>query len=280
MVTNDRVLKSIKLAAVAGGQVLMKYYNHELTITAKSNIHDIVTQADKGSQQAIVKTLQASLKGISIGFIGEEENLHSEGEYLFIIDPLDGTNNFASGFENFCVSIGVMHRNLILAGLIFDVLKNDFYYAKKGEGAFKNNERLNLRKEIPLDSAVILASFPSNSNLRALSLQQLAAITHLTRTFRVHGAVAHDLCSVADGVGNIVLNFRSNIWDLAAGYLIIDEAGGEVVDFQGQPLTFDSNSQKKYQIIAGEKKLLRKFLESAGEFLGGTSKREERGEGS
>lgn len=277
MVTSDILLKSIKQAAIAGGEVLMKYYKHDLTITAKSNIHDIVTQADKESQRAIVERLQSSLKGVPIGFIGEEENLHSKGEYLFIIDPLDGTNNFASGFENFCISIGVMRSNQIVAGLIFDVIKNDFYYAKKGEGAFRNDERLNLRKEIALESAVILVSFPSSSDLRTHSLQQLAALTHLTRTFRVHGAVAHDLCSIAAGVGDIVLNFRSNIWDLAAGYLIIHEAGGEMVDFQGRPLMFDNNKQKKYQIIAGEKKLLRKFLKGAEKFLVVLPEEERRG---
>lgn len=276
MVTSNILLKSIKQAAIAGGEVLMKYYKHDLTITAKSNIHDIVTQADKESQRAIVEALRSSLKGVRIGFIGEEENLHSEGEYLFIIDPLDGTNNFASGFENFCISIGVMHNNQIVVGLIFDAVKSDFYYAKKGEGAFKNGKRLNLTREIALESAVLLVSFPSSSDLRAHSLQQLAALTHLTRTFRVHGAVAHDLCSIAAGVGNIVLNFRSNIWDLAAGYLIIHEAGGEMVDFQGCPLMFDSNKQK-YQIIAGGKKLLRKFLEGAEKFLVGLPEEERRG---
>lgn len=257
-------LDILKKAALAGGKVLKKYFRKQIEVELKTSIHDIVTVADHEAQKTIVNSINKSIKGSflegRVGFIGEE-NLIAKGEYTFVIDPLDGTNNFAIGIDFFCVAIALFKGNNLLAGLIYDVVRDNFYWAEQGKGACKNGKKLRIEKNIKIRDAVLYASPPNVSTQRKRILNIIRDVSESVRTFRMAGSIALEICRVTEGVGNLALHGGCSIWDLAASKMILTEAGGAVLDLQGNELELNLSNIKINYFIAGEKKLILKFLE-------------------
>lgn len=261
----NNIIPLLEEAARAGGDVLRKYFKEtNLEISEKTNQHDIVTLADKEAQKVIIDILK--LKSVdcgldTFGIIGEE-GVDIAGEYRFVIDPLDGTNNFAGQFEYFCVSIGLLKGSEPIAGVVYDVMKDVVYSAEKGKGAYKNGKKLVFRGDIPLEQSVVVATLSSRPDMRNKGLEFLGAFFPLVRTIRLFGAVALDLCRMADGAGNILTNFSCKIWDIAAAVLIFRESGGVVVTPNGSPLVMDpENAMYKYSLIASDAVHIEKVVE-------------------
>lgn len=259
------MLSILKEAAIEAGAVLKKHFHKNEPSYAKGSDYNIVTPADKESQQIIIDSISKNAinKGLKrIGFICEE-NFESKGEYTFIVDPLDGTGNYAVGVDYFCVSLAVMFEGKILASVVYDVMGNDFYWAVKGEGAHKNNTVLHFNNSPApsLRQTLVVSTFPSEITARIESLQSFMKVLPLFRSFRVYGALALDMCRTVN-TKTMVLSFGPYIWDIAAASLFVEEARGKVLTWNGSPLDFDlQNSQKHYYLLAGEEKILQLFID-------------------
>ncbi|MFQ5452017.1 MAG: inositol monophosphatase family protein [Candidatus Paceibacterota bacterium] len=254
------MLDILQTAAKEGGEVLLDYFSRQddLVLQVKTTHQDFSTQADLEAQEIISKSIirQCTKKGIDkneIGFIGEE-NLHIHGKHLFIIDPLDGTANFASGLEHFSVSIGYIYNGSLEAGFIYEPIKNISFAAQKGKGAYKQEDGTNTRlsiKKVPLKDCVMNAHFSSVKKVSSQLFPMYQKLLPRVRKLREYGAVTTSMACLATNIFGLVINGHCMIWDIAAAKLIIEEAGGTLVDFTGKEVVFDTNQPKKaYKVIA------------------------------
>ena len=251
----------IQKAALAGGEVLLKYFRQErLEIVNKTTHQNIVTLADIESQKVIHKTVVSELHRIGIeenkiGFIGEEK-LHTKGKHTFVIDPLDGTSNFATGVEDFCVLIGYLHNENLQAGVMYFPTYNRWYVAEKGKGAYviKNDVKTKLQASHGLLKNTFLVSSLSYSDEIKLGVPgKVLAIKNLFRGVRMYGCAGTEIYLIAENIAGAALLAGCSIWDIAPGKLILDEAGFGMYDFSGHEIVFDlENPTKKYPFIACE----------------------------
>ena len=260
-------------AAKRGGEVLLSYYHKELHVSNKTSHQSLLTQADLHSQEEIVKYITSTMikKGVEkedFGFIGEE-NLSTSNTvpHLFIVDPLDGTNNFASGTDYFGVSIAYLFKNELQSGVIHRPTKNMFFTAKKGQGAYKifNGEtrRLSIRHTLIKDS-LILSYISSNAKAREQWFDAVELLNVKTRGTRIIGSCVLDMTLFSDprNNGNICLNSHTYLWDIAAAKLIVDEAGGALTDWQGNPIELHTeNSSITYQVLVCHPDNLKEIVE-------------------
>ncbi len=257
-VYNRRMFDVLAKAAHAGGKILLKYFRTtELDVIHKTDHQNIVTKADKESQKVIKEALIAEMKkkGVDekdIGFIGEED-LVQKGKHTFVIDPLDGTSNFASGLDYFCIPIGYFKDNELLAGIIIRPTTNEIFYAEKGQGAYVmrkgRKEKLQMQK-IDMRNAFILteAWTKVREDKQMLMADQFLAET---RGLRILGAIAIDIICLVENVATLIISDGPLIWDLAAGKIILEESGGGMYELDGSPIQLDLSSPKKhYALIA------------------------------
>jgi len=235
-------------AARAGGGVLEGYWRSlpRGSISEKKK-NDFVTRADKESEEAIVAAIREVYP--EDGFLGEEGGRRGSGEEArtWIIDPLDGTTNFIAGFPFWCVSVAARERGEIVAGVVWDPLRGELYAAERGGGAFRNGERLRVTEQPDLDGAFLSTGFPFRSKDRIdLYLALFRELFQHARAIRRAGSAALDLANVAAGVFDGFFEFRLSIWDIAAGALLIEEAGGRVTDFDG-----GSRHWERGNVVAG-----------------------------
>ena len=184
---------------------------------SKKGPKDFVTNSDKKTEKVLINELTKNKKKYSIlseeiGFIKNDDN-----DYIWVIDPIDGTTNFLHGIPHFCISIGLKFKDEIISGIIFDPIKNEIFYAEKNQGAFFNNHRIRVSKRKNLDECL----FATNKN--GLSSTDLNA--------RIFGSAALDLAYVASGRIDGYFQNGLNLWDIAAGTLIVKEAGGIVNNY-------------------------------------------------
>ena len=229
------LLDTASVAARAGGEILERYWRRLPggSISEKKK-NDFVTRADKESEEAIVARIRESFP--ADGFLGEEGGRHGSGDEArtWIIDPLDGTTNFIAGFPFWCVSVAVRERGEIVTGVVWDPLRGELYAAERGAGAFRNGSRLRVTEQPNLDGAFLSTGFPFRSKDRLdLYLALFRELFQHARAIRRAGSAALDLANVAAGVFDGFFEFRLSIWDIAAGSLLIEEAGGRVSDFDG-----------------------------------------------
>ena len=206
-----------------------------LTVTAKGP-KDFVSEIDRAAEAAIVDTIHASYPDHAIlaeEGTGRDGNVGSE--YLWIIDPLDGTTNFLHGFPQYCVSIALAHRNVVHQGVIYDPVRNDLFTATRGRGAFLNDRRIRVSKRTHLRDALIGTGFPfrDGSYLDTYLAMMKTMITE-TAGLRRPGAAALDLAYVAAGSYDGFFEVGLNPWDVAAGSLLVLEAGGLIGDLSGE----------------------------------------------
>ena len=260
------MINVLKSAAAEAGTILLNYYKKNLTLNYKTSHKDFYTIADIESQKAIKETITNLLlkKGVDeseIGFIGEE-NLHvdSKRKHLFVIDPLDGTTNFASGLDFFSISIGYFYEGSLTAGLIHRPTTKDFYYAQKGQGAFKNNKPLKI-VEKPLKECLFDGVVSSRPDKYPELFNSFKNIFPHVSGFRSIFSMALSNCLLAENVFNIVVNGHTFIWDISAAKLIIEESGGIMIDFKGLPINFDLNNPKlAYNTISCHPRLKSEIL--------------------
>src|SRR5215471_7992810 len=206
-----------------------------LTVTAKGP-KDFVSEIDRAAEAAIVQTLHAAYPDHAIlAEEGTAKGANANAEYCWIIDPLDGTTNFLHGFPQYCVSIALQQRGHITQAVVYDPVRNDLFTATRGRGAFLNDRRIRVSRRQHLREALIGTGFPfrDGSNLEQY-VQMMRSMMVETAGLRRPGAAALDLAYVAAGYYDGFFELGLNPWDVAAGSLLILEAGGLVGDFSGE----------------------------------------------
>jgi len=206
-----------------------------LTITTKGP-KDFVSEVDRAAETAIVETLLATYPDHAIlAEEGTAKDANAGAEYLWIIDPLDGTTNFLHGFPQYCVSIAVRHKGQVTQGVVYDPVRNDLFTATRGRGAFLNDHRMRVSRRQHLKDCLIGTGFPyrDGADLEAY-VAMMRAMMSATTGIRRPGAAALDLAYVAAGYYDGFWEIGLNPWDVAAGSLLITEAGGLVGDLEGE----------------------------------------------
>jgi myo-inositol-1(or 4)-monophosphatase len=221
---------------------------------------DYVTEIDRNAEAAIVDTLLAAFP--NHGIIGEEGSGTTRGnpnsEHVWIIDPLDGTTNFLHGVPQYCVSIGLRSNGILTQGVIYDPSRNDLFTATRGGGAFMNNRRIRVSKQLKLRDCLIGTGFPFRDGAAFDEyIVQIRNLMPKCAGLRRPGAAALDLAYVAAGYFDGFWEMKLNQWDMAAGALLIQEAGGLVTGIDGEDTYMDSGS-----IVAGTPKIFPELLKT------------------
>lgn len=245
-------------AARNAAKVIMRYLDRidSLSIELKSR-NDFVSQVDRQAEAEIIQVLQEAYPQHAI--LAEESGANEkDSEYQWIIDPLDGTTNYLHGFPQFAISIALKHKNRLTAAVVYDPLKNELFSAARGEGALLNDRRIRVSQQRGLEGALIGTGFPFRQPEHLETyLNTFRAIHKDTAGIRRAGSAALDLCYVAaarlDGFWELGLN----AWDMAAGALIVREAGGIVTDFSGE-----GNYLETGNVIAGATKVYQPMYEA------------------
>jgi myo-inositol-1(or 4)-monophosphatase len=220
------------------GTLLMGYFHRRVKVEYKGDV-DLVTEADRASEVLITKRIRERWPGHNI--MGEEGTRTEQGsEYRWYVDPLDGTTNFAHGFPVFCVSLGLEYKDERVAAVIFDPTREEMFTAEKGGGAFLNGKPIYVSSVGNLAECLVATGFPSHKRHKNPNIFFYHQITLKTHGVRRAGSAALDLCDVASGRFDGFWEFNLNAWDTAAGVLIVQEAGGRVTRFDGQPFRIDS----------------------------------------
>jgi len=193
---------------------------------------DIVTDADLKAEQAIVETIRAHFS--DHGF-RTEESLNEQAEFLWFVDPLDGTTNFAHGYPIFSISLALRHDDETVVGVVYDLVQERLFTARSGEGAWFNGRRLQVSKHDRLGDALVGLDWARDPAVRARSVACVAALAPRVATLRASGSAVLALCSVAAGWLEGYFNLALYDWDVAAAELFIREAGGQVTSLQGEP---------------------------------------------
>jgi myo-inositol-1(or 4)-monophosphatase len=227
--------------------------NQELIET--KSLHSYVTYVDKQSEQMIVDGLKQILP--QAGFITEEETETALSDKMnWIVDPLDGTTNFIHGLEPFSVSIALEEQKEIVAGVVYEVGKNECFYAYKGSDAYLNGEVISVSTNKTLADSLIATGFPYyDFKKNEAILESLAYFMKHTQGIRRFGSAATDLVYVACGRFDAFYEYSLNVWDVAAGAFIVERAGGKVSDFKG-----GDNYMFGKEMVAGNAFVFEEFL--------------------
>ncbi|HQT81938.1 MAG: inositol monophosphatase [Ferrovum sp. 37-45-19] len=224
---------AIKAARRAGSIINRAALDIDRLKIARKGPADYVTEIDKAAEEAIISVLQEAYPDHS--FLGEESGALGQSEYQWIIDPIDGTTNFLHGFPMYAVSIALSVRGVITQGVIYDPLKNDLFTATRGAGAFLNERRLRVSAQTRMEDALIGSGFPySSMDNQERYLRMLAVVMRESAGIRRPGSAALDLAYVAAGRYDGFWELGLKPWDMAAGVLLIQEAGGLVTDLEGE----------------------------------------------
>jgi myo-inositol-1(or 4)-monophosphatase len=220
-------------AARIAGTILLDHARVGVRIEHKDEVN-LVTEADRRSEQAVVERIRKHFPEHRI--LAEERGLESRGDspYQWIIDPLDGTTNFAHGFPLYCVSIGLEYDGQIVLGVVLDPTRSELFTAELGHGAALNGRPIAVSKTSRLDAALLVTGFAYDiRHSRDNNLNHFSRFSLLAQGVRRTGSAAIDLCYVAAGRFDGFWELKLHPWDMAAGSLIVAEAGGRMSDFKG-----------------------------------------------
>jgi myo-inositol-1(or 4)-monophosphatase len=223
-------------AAEAGASQLRHYFNHpDLQSSYKpGGVNDLVTEADHAADAAIIQAIKATYPD---HFILSEEtgNVPTDSEYKWIIDPIDGTINFARGIPICCVSIGLEKAGEVIMGAVYAPFLNEYFFAEKGKGAWLNNKPIQVSGQTEVMHACLVTGFPyTYINMPNGPLECFERFIRRGIPVRRLGSAAIDLCWVAAGRFDGFYEHKLNAWDSAAGWLLVEEAGGKVTNFEGE----------------------------------------------
>lgn len=227
----------IQIAKEAGGIIRSSHGTRFLVEVKSNNLKNLVTEIDKKSEKTITEFIRKKFPTHNI--LAEEGGEHkSSSEYLWVIDPLDGTTNFAHGLPIFSVSIGVQYKNETVAGVVYDVMRDVLYSAEKGSGAFENEKRITVNSNDNIEESLLVTGFPYNvAENPEKVFERFIEMLKVSRAVRRLGSAAIDFCYVANGVFDGFWEVHLNPWDICAGKLIVEEAGGKVTDFNGNSIS-------------------------------------------
>jgi myo-inositol-1(or 4)-monophosphatase len=250
---------AIKAARTAGALINRASMDLDLLRISSKAPNDFVTEVDQAAERAIIEVLLAAYPGH--GILGEEtgsEHGAKDSDYVWIIDPLDGTTNFIHGFPVYAVSIALAFKGQIQQAVVYDPSRNDLFYASKGRGAFLNDKRLRVSKRIRMAESLIGTGFPfrKGDNFKRY-VQMFEAVMQNCAGLRRPGAAALDLCYVAAGYYDGFFETGLSPWDIAAGSLLITEAGGLIGNFTGE-----SDFLYQREVVAGNPKIYGQLVQT------------------
>lgn len=220
-------------ATEAGAAELKRFFNGEFKISNKEGINNLVTEADHAAEKAIIDIIRQEHPG---HFILSEETgeIVMDSEYKWIIDPIDGTVNFANGIPICCVSIGLEKAGKMIMGTVYNPIMNEFYFAQTGFGASLNDKKIRVSDKTDVIKSCLVTGFPyTYLDMDNGPLQVFERFIRNGVPVRRLGSAAIDLCWVAAGRFDGFYEHKLQAWDSAAGFLIVEEAGGRVTDFEG-----------------------------------------------
>jgi myo-inositol-1(or 4)-monophosphatase len=244
---------AIKAARAAGAIINRASLDLDLLrISAKSSPNDFVTEVDHASEQAIIETLLTAYPGH--GILAEESGRahgNKDSDHVWIIDPLDGTTNFIHGFPVYAVSIALSVKGQVQQAVVYDPARNDLFHASKGRGAYLNDKRIRVSKRVRMTEALIGTGFPfrKGDNFKRY-LKMFEDMSQACAGLRRPGAAALDLCYVAAGYYDGFFEMGLSPWDVAAGSLMVTEAGGLIGNFTGE-----SDFLHQREVVAGSPRI-------------------------
>lgn len=263
----EQYLNIAKQAAYRGGEVLKKYWGNLNDIQYKTNTSDLVTEADKESEKAIVSFMEEQLPHHSI--LAEEGGLVSsqEKDFLWAIDPLDGTTNYTHQYPMVCVSIGLLYKGIPQLGVIFNPIFGELFTGARNLGASLSFEETNTPLSISsvqdLEKALLVTGFAyDRRENKNNNYPEFCALTQHSQGVRRSGSAALDLAYLATGRVDAYWERGLKVWDLAAGIVLVEEAGGKVSSYDGQPLNLLVPPQQDIRILASNGHLHSKMIQT------------------
>jgi myo-inositol-1(or 4)-monophosphatase len=243
---------AIKAARAAGAIINRAALDLEVLKVGSKGPNDFVSEVDRAAEQAIIKILLEAYPGH--GILAEEsgrEHGAQHSEFVWIIDPLDGTTNFLHGFPVYAVSIALAHRGVVQQAVVYDPTRNDLFFSSRGRGAFLNDRRLRVSRRTRLGDSLVGTGFPfrKGDNFKRY-VKMFEEVMQSCAGLRRPGAAALDLCYVAAGYYDGFFETGLSPWDVAAGSLIITEAGGLIGNFTGE-----SDFLYQREVVAGNPKI-------------------------
>lgn len=236
---------AINCAAKAGEWIKSKLGTYQ-QLDIKYSSHDLVTEVDKGAEKMIRNLISTHFPNHS--FLGEEGSgigaaasvkalqEASDAEYLWIVDPIDGTTNYVHGYPYYSVSIALAHQGEVIVGVVYDPSRDELFVAEKGKGAYVHGVPMKVSGESTLQESLIASGFPTDrDNMLPLNLAGIGALAPRVRNIRASGSAALQLAYVAAGRLSGFWELNLNAWDVAAGALLVAESGGRVTDTEGKP---------------------------------------------
>lgn len=229
--TPEALMQVAQEAAATATEIVRESHLLPLEIATKSRPNDLVTQVDLASEAAIREVISRHFPEHSI--LGEEKGLAGESPYCWVVDPIDGTSNFARGFGHYCVSIGLEHHGAGILGVIADPVLGETFYAAKGRGAFKDGKPLKVTEVQELSGAFVAMSYRADPQTLARVNPIWNALGYEVQNLRRLGSTALELTLLASGVIDAFMGFGQGPWDTAAGKVIAREAGAVIKEFDG-----------------------------------------------
>ncbi|BBI35737.1 inositol monophosphatase family protein [Cohnella abietis] len=235
---------AVNCAAKAGEWIKSKM-GSITQLDTKYSMHDLVTEVDKGAERMIRNLIVTHFPTHS--FLGEEGvepgpeasakalQDKSDAEYLWIVDPVDGTTNYVHGFPFFSVSIALAHRGQVIVGVVYDPSKDELFVAERGKGAYVHGRKMQVANESTLSHSLLATGFPADQHVALpANLKSVQALAPKVRNIRVAGSAALHLAYVAAGRLSGFWEYNLSSWDIAAGSLLVQEAGGRMTDITGE----------------------------------------------
>lgn len=233
MSSNSLIKQTLINATKAAAIVLQENFDKQFTVFNKEGINNLVTEVDHKSEAVIIEAIK---KEFPEHFILSEEvgALEQNSEYKWIIDPIDGTVNYANGIPICCVSIGIEKKGSMIMGAVYNPFMHEFYFAERGVGAFLNDKKINVSQQKDLVKSCMVTGFPyTYLDMPNGPLQVFEKFIKKGIPVRRLGSAAIDLCWVAAGRFDGFYEHKLSAWDSAAGFIIVEEAGGRVTDLKG-----------------------------------------------
>lgn len=220
-------------ATKAGAEQLVHFFDKEFKVSNKEGVNNLVTEADHASEKAIFEVIRQQFPDHYI--LSEEAGeMAQDSSYKWIIDPIDGTVNFANGIPICCVSIGIEKDGQMILGAVYNPFMNEFFVAERGKGAYLNDKRIHVSEQSEVMKACLVTGFPyTYLDMPNGPLQVFDRLIRKGIPVRRLGSAAIDLCWVAAGRFDGFYEHKLQAWDSAAGFLMVEEAGGTITDFEG-----------------------------------------------
>jgi myo-inositol-1(or 4)-monophosphatase len=261
----ENARETLELALKKAGEVLLSYYGQQVKAQVKESISSVVTEADLAAEKVILETLERAT--FTSNIITEETGFIEHGsDYTWVVDPLDGTSNFAAGLPWFGVIIALLHKQTPVLGGMYLPVTGDLYLAEQGKGALKNGEAIRVTRSAKLEDHLVAYSFDFSDTpgKTESEMEILKKLSKQVRNIRSTNSLI-DFCYVADGRLGAALNQSTKIWDIAVPWLLIREAGGSVSDIDGEEIVFhvtEKSTNLNYTIAVSGTALFKELLKT------------------